>query len=128
MASKRAPAFVVREGSSSVAGYKYGAPAYGIDKASDRAARYCLAWYRFAAAVPDLAAASDEVLRNYLRELRTRKGRPVGPRRRDNVRDAFVRLFRFARDREYLAHDRTSAAEKIERLNPGAEIATFTPA
>jgi integrase len=44
----RAPAFTVREGSSSVLAYKYGQPVYGADKKSDRAARYCLAWYRFA--------------------------------------------------------------------------------
>jgi hypothetical protein len=38
---KREPAFTIREGSSSVRGYKYGT-------GPDKSARYCLTWYRFA--------------------------------------------------------------------------------
>lgn len=81
---------------------------------------------RFGKQFPDIGAPAEDDLRKYLGDLRDRKEARVSQRRRDNVRDAIVRLFRFARDRGYIA-DRTSAAEKIERLNPGTEVSTYTP-
>lgn len=82
---------------------------------------------RFAAAVPDLTKANEESLRAYLRGLVTRNGAAVSDRRRDNIRDAIVLLFRFARDRSWLAEDRKTVAEKIGRLNPGVTVTTYTP-
>jgi integrase len=83
---------------------------------------------RFADAFPVLTAADEKGLREYLRELRNRRGEPIGLRRRDNVRDAIVCLSRFARTRNYLPEDKISPAEKIKRLSDGGEIATFSPA
>lgn len=58
--------------------------------------------------------------------LRTRGD--IGTRRRDNIRDAIVRLFRFAQDQHYLAQDRKTEAEKVPRLDEGiAEVTTYTP-
>lgn len=83
----------------------------------------------FALAVPDLSAATEESLREYLRSLRTKpdkagRTRPVGPRRRDNVRDAIVRLFSFA-----YPDQKKTLAQKIDRLDAGDEtVSTYTPA
>ncbi len=94
---------------------------------------------RFVEAFPDLSAATEEALREYLRALRTTRkrqqrdgtskpaGEPVSARRRDNVRDAIVRLMRFARKRGYLPEDKTSAAEHVPRVSEGGEVTTFTP-
>jgi len=88
---------------------------------------------RFAKAYPDMAAVTEEDIRTYLRELKTiptkarPKPEPVSLRRRDNVRDAIVRLFRFARDRDHLPADRTTEAEKVQRLAEGAEVSTYAP-
>jgi integrase len=85
---------------------------------------------RFAAAFPGLAHASEEDVRGYLRNLTahtgSRKGEPVSARRRDNVRDAIVRLMRFARKKQYLP-DKTSAAERIPKQREGSDVCTFTP-
>lgn len=83
---------------------------------------------RFAAKVPDISLASEGVVRAYLRSLRTKKGVPVGERRTDNIRDAIVRLSRFARKKSYLPEAKASAAEQIPRRAPAAEIGTFTVA
>lgn len=57
----------------------------------------------------------DEVLalpiENYLREL------GVGDRRRNNVRDAIVTLFLFAKKHGYLPQDRVTEAEKVKRID-----------
>lgn len=55
------------------------------------------------------------------------RSRNVGPRRRDNIRDAIVQLFRFARRHGYLAEDRISEAEKVGKIKPGHEIKTWSP-
>lgn len=83
---------------------------------------------RFAAAVPDITTATETQLIDYLVAAKDRHGKPVGPRRRDNLRDAIVTLFRFARSKHYLPQERQTEAEKLERLNPGVEISTYTPA
>lgn len=82
---------------------------------------------RFAAAHATIGAVDEITLAAYLRTIKDRKGGAVGPRRRDNVRDAIVRLFAFARDRHWLPQDRKTAASKIERINEGGEVTTFTP-
>lgn len=78
---------------------------------------------KIAAAFPDLnpAVSSEERIRAWLRSL------SLGPRRRDNVRDAAVRLSRFARRKNYLPEDRRSEAEKVERIWEGSDVETFTP-
>ena len=68
-----------------------------------------------------------EDLRVYLRGLSDRQGRAVGARRRDNVRDELVTLFRFARSCRYLPEDRQTEAERIKRIKPVHEIRYFTP-
>lgn len=94
---------------------------------------------RFVAAFPDLQDATEDAVREYLRNLRTTRkrrqrdgtfkpaGAPVSARRRDNVRDAIVRLMRFARKRGYLPGDKTSAAEYVPRVSEGGEVTTFSP-
>jgi integrase len=78
---------------------------------------------KFAGAFPDLSplSAPEQKIRVWLRDL------GLGPRRRDNVRDAVVRLSRFARSKNYLAEDRKSEAEKIQRIWEGSEVETFSP-
>lgn len=52
------------------------------------------------------------------------------PRNRNNVRDALVTVWRFARDeREYLPSDAKTAAERVKRLKirRAVSIATYTP-
>lgn len=83
---------------------------------------------RFAEKVPDLARADEGAIRTYLRSLRTKAGAELGERRTDNIRDAIVLLSRFARERGYLPEVKESAAEKIPRRSPAAEIGTFTVA
>ena len=83
---------------------------------------------RFAESFPDLALASEEQLRKYLAGLKSREGDPVGPRRRDNVRDALVSLFRFAREKEFLPLDQVTVAEKINRISNGGDVTTYSPA
>lgn len=80
---------------------------------------------------PDLTAVGEKDLLAYLGALRSKPGRdgrsqPVGPRRRDNVRDAIVRLSRFSREKGYLPEETKSAAERIERISEGHEVTTFT--
>jgi integrase len=83
---------------------------------------------RFIAVHPDLTAVSEAQIRAYLRALTDRRTKqPVGLRRRDNVRDAIVRLCRFARRAGYLAEDKKSPAEKIESLSTGGEVTTYSP-
>jgi integrase len=74
---------------------------------------------RFVAEFPRLEGATEEEIAAYLR-----KGRG-GPRRRDNVRDSIVQLFRFARRRGYLPEDRRSEAEKIGKIKPGHDVLTW---
>lgn len=76
----------------------------------------------FAERFPNLRRARQEDILAYLRSLQ------VGPRRRDNVRDAIVELSRFARRCEYIPETRSSAAEKIRRIKPLHDILTWTPA
>jgi integrase len=82
---------------------------------------------RFVAACPDLALVGEEDIRAYLRALKTRTGQPVSDRRRDNIRDAIVTLFAFARSRGFLPKDRQTAAELVPRIKPGVEVATYSP-
>ncbi|MEQ1862819.1 MAG: site-specific integrase [Chthoniobacteraceae bacterium] len=88
----------------------------------------------FATRFPVLTDVSEEDVREYLRGLVTRStpkrpARPVSDRRRDNVRDALVTFFRFARDdREWLAPGRITAAERVPRVATGGDVSTYTPA
>lgn len=74
----------------------------------------------FAAEFPDLRKVRDEQLVKYLREL------SVGPRRRDNVRDAIVQLSRYARRRDHLPEERRSVAERIARIKAGHDVVTWS--
>jgi integrase len=74
----------------------------------------------FAAAFPDLAACGSREIEQWL------AGLGKAARRRDNVRDAIVTLFRYARKREWL-QDRRTAAEAVERIAEGGDVATWTP-
>lgn len=95
---------------------------------------------KFGAAFPDLQLANEDSVREYLRGLKTSKakrdretgevipaGAPVSARRRDNVRDAIVLLMRFARKKEFLPPDKTSAAEHIAKISEGHEVTTYAP-
>lgn len=79
-------------------------------------------------AFPNLVGVTETQLRGYLRELRTRKNEPVGSRTRDNARDAIARLYHFARVQSYWPKEVDCEIEKVERLNAGAEVTTWTPA
>jgi integrase len=80
---------------------------------------------KFAGKYPRLETANDPgIVVGYLRAVAAN----VGPRRRDNVRDAIVELFRFARRRGYLPEEKRSAAEKIKKIKPGHDVSTWTPA
>lgn len=81
----------------------------------------------FAEQHPDLARVSEADLRAWLRTLTTYRGGPISARRRDNYRDAIVRLFRFARAHRYLPEDRKTVAEKIDRIACGSEVTTYSP-
>lgn len=83
---------------------------------------------KFVAFCPDLAIATEEEIRAYLRALKTRGGEAVSDRRRDNIRDAIVTLFTFARSRGFLPKDRQTAAELVPRLKSDVEITTYSPA
>jgi hypothetical protein len=75
-----------------------------------------LAWrelQRYIAKYPQLELTRASEIAKYLREL------AVGPRGKDNVRDAIVQLFRFARRHGYLGEDRISEAERSGKLSPG---------
>lgn len=75
----------------------------------------------FCAAFPKLRKAREKDISTWLR------GRPVGPRRRDNLRNSIVQLFRFAQRREYLHWLRLSEAEKVRRIKPGHDVVTWSP-
>lgn len=76
----------------------------------------------FIALNPHIEQWKAQQITEYLRGLE------VGPRRRDNVRDALVQLSRFARRQNYLPEDRRSEAEKIRKIKPGHDVVTWTPA
>lgn len=77
----------------------------------------------FVSTFPDLTLVTPRDLTAYLRDLKK------GTRRRDNIRDAIVRLYTFARDAEYLPKDTQTAAEKIDRIDEGiSHVTTYTPA
>src|SRR5437763_1295058 len=78
--------------------------------------RLCL----FTRRLPNLRKVRDEDLTRYLRELN------VGPRRRDNVRNAIVQLSRYARRRDILDEARRSVAERIPIIKAGHEVTTWT--
>jgi integrase len=73
----------------------------------------------FVSKFPRLEKAAVAEIAAYLRTL------GVGHRRRDNVRNSIVQLYRFARSREYLPDKRT-AAEKVDRIKPCHDVATWT--
>ena len=81
---------------------------------------------RFAAAFPDLAAVTDDDVSGYLRAI---VAAGASLRRRDNIRDGLVRLFRFARGKDWLPVERQTAAEKVERVADGVDhVSTYAPA
>ncbi len=53
----------------------------------------------------------------------------VGARRRNNIRAEIVTLFRFAKDRGYLAESRRTEAEKVPRISDrrGGSVSVYTP-
>lgn len=55
------------------------------------------------------------------------RGRGVGARRRDNIRDSIVALSRFARHRGYLPEGLRSEAEKVRKIKLGSEVVTYSP-
>lgn len=72
---------------------------------------------------PRLEKVTDADILGYLNALPDQ----IGPRRRDNIRDSNVQLFRFARRRDYLPEDRRTAAEKIRRFSHGPDkVLTWT--
>jgi integrase len=75
----------------------------------------------FVAAHPRIKSWTSAGIGDYLRPL------PIGPRRRDNIRDSIVTLSRFARRNGFLPEDRRSAAEKVRKIKPGHEITTWSP-
>ena len=77
---------------------------------------------RFVAEFPRIEVAREETIAAYIREILSGG---AGPRRRDNVRDSIVQLFRFARRRGYLPEDRKSEAEKIGKIKPGHDVLTW---
>jgi integrase len=76
----------------------------------------------FAATFPDLRKVRHRDLVEYLRNKK------VGPRRRDNIRNAIVQLSRYARRRDILDEARRSPAERLPLVKPGHDILTWTPA
>ncbi len=55
-------------------------------------------------------------------------GCEVGARRWNNLRDEIVTLFRFARSERYLAKDRTTEAEDVQKMKVARKtVAMFTP-
>ena len=55
-------------------------------------------------------------------------GFQVGARRRNNLRDEVVPLFRFARSERYLPKDRTTEAEDVAKMKVARKtVAIFTP-
>ena len=80
---------------------------------------------RFAAVFPDLAAVTEDDVAGYLRGI---VAAGASLRRRDNIRDGLVRLFRFARGKDWLPRERETAAERVERIAEGVDhVSTFTP-
>jgi integrase len=78
---------------------------------------------KFVALYPRLELVTDAEIVSYLRGLSS----TIGPRRRDNIRDSLVQLFRFAKRRDYLPEGRRTAAEKIRKIKPGHEVVTWSP-
>lgn len=79
---------------------------------------------RFVKVHPRIEAISAQHVREYLRSL------GVGPRRRDNVRDEIVRLFRFAKTRdggEIFPLNEVTEPELVKRLNEPTAITTYSP-
>jgi integrase len=75
----------------------------------------------FVEAFPKLRKAREKEISGWLR------ARAVGPRRRDNVRNSIVQLFRFAHRREYLRGFGISEAEKVRKIKPGHDVVTWSP-
>src|SRR4030095_3891578 len=76
----------------------------------------------FVEKLPKPERATEEEIASYIRQVSSK----AGPRRRDNIRDSIVQLFRFARRRSYLPEDRKSVAEKIGKIKPAHDVATWT--
>lgn len=73
----------------------------------------------FGGAIRDI---TPDAIRKYLRALQ------VGPRRRNNIRDAIASLFIHAKHNGQLPRDRTSAAELVPRLGLADWVpTTYTP-
>lgn len=78
---------------------------------------------KFVAAHPRLEQATAQTIREYLRGL------AVGPRRRDNIRDEIVTLFRFAKTKdggELFPADAITEPELVKRLDVPTAITTYT--
>ena len=78
---------------------------------------------KFVARFPRLEKVTAGDVAAYLRGI----SETVSQRRRDNIRNSIVTLFRFARDRDYLPEERRTAAEKIRQIKPSHDIVTFSP-
>jgi integrase len=75
-----------------------------------------------------LRTAGEAEIRAWLRTRKKRGGNdPIGTRRRDNLRDAVVRLYSFAGEREYLTNEEAAVAENIPRIAQRGDVSTFSP-
>jgi integrase len=76
----------------------------------------------FAAAFPNIRKVGYQDLALYLRALDL-----VGPRRRNNVRNSLVQLFRYAARLGVLDELRRSVAERLPRIKSTHDVATWSP-
>ncbi len=88
----------------------------------------------FAKFRPNLTECAEDCIREYLRGLKTTRGtarkpagEPVSARRRDNVREAIMRLLTFARAKKLIAKDVENPVDNIPRLSTGSEVSTYSP-
>lgn len=82
----------------------------------------------FVAAFPSLPAVTESAVREYLRGQQTRKKQPVSLRRRDNLRDAIVTLFRFAARHLLVPRDLSETIATLPRIARQGHVTTFSPA
>lgn len=85
---------------------------------------------KFIAVHPRLEHVRAQQIREYLSGLHKEDGQRIGARRRDNIRDEIVQLFRFAKTRdggEIFPLNEVTEAELVKRLKESTLITTYTP-